>query len=172
MYFGSRSLPTKQPMLGELTRNKCPFILPFDRFINMLCDNCTNVLTHKANYIYFTGPLERGPLGPGPQLQCAHHCNLTSLEASAAQGCHVCIDLWSRLSDSELEVLRTEGEVPGVNYDSWLTYMELRPDHLRDESYVLGIHLSDHWNAQLSAAISRFNYVSSYHLLQPPSRMF
>jgi ferredoxin len=78
----------------------------------MLCDICINVLQHRANLI------SDEPGDDGPRIMCAHHRTVVTLEASAAEGCHVCLAFWDQLFHAEKEALRVEGTKAMMNKEA------------------------------------------------------
>tara|TARA_R110002003_G_scaffold2773_2_gene24621 strand:- start:798 stop:1280 length:483 start_codon:yes stop_codon:yes gene_type:complete len=129
----------------------------------MLCDICINVLQHRANLI------SDEPGDDGPRIMCAHHRTTSTLETSAAEGCHVCLAFWDQLFDAEKEALRVEESRAMMNkaarkddgenskedekdkeeprseeedYFEWLTFTILQRDEYCGGDYVLTLSFS------------------------------
>jgi len=128
----------------------------------MLCKTCVGALQHRC------GPARvEGRHGPSPlYVVIPHHYTTESLEASAAEACHICTPIWSHVSASIAEVppSRTYKEDESARDGSNRCLTELK---LQEQRYyrdiIIHVNFTDYFRS--FAAIHR-DFQPSY-LLQP-----
>jgi hypothetical protein len=141
----------------------------------MLCHRCIGVLQNTANVV------DIGTENDRSWVVCAHHSTVSTLAASAAEGCHVCQPFWSQLSKPEqvalyLEESRGEAHVLRSSVEKEnelgrLTHITLHSDSFREGYYFFSVRFDYDYIDWTRVSKKKEDVAISIYNLQPVQSM-